>query len=129
MLLTIFPNLVQQMMPYFVMQRTLYEARERPSKTYSWKAFMVSSVISELPWNMVMAVPAFLGWFYPIGLYRNAEATDSVTERSGTMFLLILLFMLFTSTFSSMVIAGIDQAEAGGNLAQLLFSLTLIFCG
>ncbi|OXV06101.1 hypothetical protein Egran_06131 [Elaphomyces granulatus] len=129
MLLTIFPNLVQQMMPYFVMQRTLYEARERPSKTYSWKAFMVSSIISELPWNMVMAVPAFLGWFYPIGLYRNAEATDSVTERSGTMFLLIMLFMLFTSTFSSMVIAGIDQAEAGGNLAQLLFSLTLIFCG
>ena len=76
-----------------------------------------------------MAVPAFLGWFYPIGLYRNAEATGSVAERSGTMFLLILLFMLFTSTFASMVIAGIDQAEAGGNLSQLLFSLALIFCG
>ncbi len=45
------------------------------------------------------------------------------------MFLLIWGFMLFTSTFTDMVIAGIDNAETGGNVAQLMFSLTLIFCG
>ena len=42
MLLTIFGQLVQQIMPNFVTQRSLYEARERPAKTYSWKAFMLS---------------------------------------------------------------------------------------
>jgi hypothetical protein len=45
------------------------------------------------------------------------------------MFLLILIFMMFTSTFSSMIIAGIEQPETGGNIAQLLFSLCLIFNG
>ncbi|KAB8269261.1 ABC-2 type transporter-domain-containing protein [Aspergillus minisclerotigenes] len=129
MLLVIFPNLVQQMMPYFAMQRSLYEVRERPSKAYSWKAFMLASIVVELPWNMLMAVPAYFCWYYPIGLFRNAYPTDSVTERGGTMFLLVLIFMLFTSTFSSMMIAGIDHPETASNIAQLMFSMCLIFCG
>ncbi len=129
MLFTIFGQLVQQIMPHFVTQRSLYEARERPSKTYSWKAFMLSNIIVELPWNALMAVFIFFCLYYPIGLYKNTYATDSLYSRGGLMFLLILAFLLFTSTFTNMVIAAIDTAETAGNIAQLLFSLTLIFCG
>ncbi|KAL2006612.1 hypothetical protein VTN00DRAFT_9280 [Thermoascus crustaceus] len=129
MLMTIFGNLVQQIMPNFVTQRALYEARERPSKTYSWQAFMMANLIVELPWNTLMAVFIFVCWYFPIGLYRNAEPTNSVNERGGLMFLLIWAFLLFTSTFAHMIIAGIEVAETGGNLANLLFSLCLIFCG
>lgn len=34
----VFNPLVQQMLPQYCDQRSLYEVRERPSKTYSWKA-------------------------------------------------------------------------------------------
>lgn len=51
--LTIFPQVVEQILPNFVEQRTLYEARERPSKTYSWKAFMVANISVEIAWNSV----------------------------------------------------------------------------
>ncbi|KAL2067593.1 hypothetical protein VTL71DRAFT_2018 [Oculimacula yallundae] len=129
MLFTIFGSLVSQIMPHFVTQRSLYEARERPSKTYSWKAFMISNIVVELPWNSLMAVLVFFCWYYPIGLYKNAVPTDAVTERGGLMFLLIWTFFLFTSTFTTMVIAAIETAEAGGNIANLMFSLTLVFCG
>ena len=129
MLLTIFPNLVQQMMPHFVTQRALYEVRERPSKAYSWKAFMVASIFTELPWNILFAVPVFFSWYYPIGLYHNAQPTDAVAERGGVMFVFILAFLMFTSTFSSMMIAGIDQAETASNITQLMFSLCLTFNG
>ncbi|KGO62913.1 CDR ABC transporter [Penicillium expansum] len=129
MLMTIFGNLVQQIMPNFVTQRSLYEVRERPSKTYSWKAFMISNILVELPWNTLMSVFIFLCWYYPIGLYKNAEPTDAVSERGALMFLLIWTFLLFTSTFAHLVIAGIELAETGGNIATLLFSLCLIFCG
>jgi len=129
MLFTIFGQLVQQIMPHFVTQRSLYEARERPSKTYSWFAFMISNIVVELPWNSLMAVLIFFCWYYPIGLYKNAVPTDTVHERGGLMFLLIWEFLLFTSTFTNMVIAAIDTAETGGNIANLLFSLTLVFCG
>lgn len=55
--LTIFTQVVQQMLPDYVAQRTMYEARERPSKTYSWKAFMVSTILVEAVWNSVRMSP------------------------------------------------------------------------
>lgn len=129
MVLTIFGQLLQQIMPHFVTQRALYEVRERPSKAYSWKAFMLSNIIVELPWNSFAALLLFVCWYYPIGLYRNAEPTDAVHERGALMFLFVLAFLLFTSTFTNMIIAGIDDAETGGNIGNLIFSLSLIFCG
>ncbi|KAL9123282.1 MAG: hypothetical protein Q9187_000154 [Circinaria calcarea] len=128
-LLTIFGNFVQQIMPNFVTQRALYESRERPAKIYSWQAFMCVNIIVEACWNTLMAVFMFYCWYYPIGLYRNAEPTDAVMERGGLMFLLILSFLLFSSTFAHMIIAGIELAETGGNIANLIFSLMLIFNG
>lgn len=129
LLFTIFGQLVQQIMPHFVTQRALYEARERPSKTYSWKAFMLSNIIVELPWNGLMGTIMFFCWYYPIGLYRNAIPDNEVAERGALMFLLVLAFLLFTSTFTTMMIAAIPTAETAGNIANLMFSLSLIFCG
>jgi ATP-binding cassette subfamily G (WHITE) protein 2 (PDR) len=129
MLMTIFGQLVQQIMPHFVTQRALYEVRERPSKAYSWVAFMIANIVVELPWNTLMAVIIYFCWYYPIGLYNNAIPTDAVSLRGGQMFLFCWMFLLFTSTFSHMVIAGVDSAENGGNIANLCFSLCLIFCG
>lgn len=129
MLLTIFGNLSQQIMPHFVTQRSLYEVRERPSKTYGWKVFILSNVIVELPWNMLMGLIIFVSWYYPIGLFRNAVPTHAVHERGALMFLFIQTFMLFTSTFTDLIIAGMESAETAGNVAQLMFSLCLIFCG
>jgi ABC-type multidrug transport system permease subunit/ABC-type multidrug transport system ATPase subunit len=128
-LLTVFGQIVQQSMPQFVIQRSLYEVRERPSKVYSWKVFMLAQIIVELPWNSLMAVIMYFCWYYPVGLWRNAEAADQVTERGALMFLFLLMFLLFTGTFSTFIIAGFETAEAGGNVANLMFTLCLIFCG
>lgn len=124
-----FGNLVQQIMPHFVTQRSLYEARERPSKTYGWTVFMAANIVVEMPWNTLMAVILYFCWYYPIGMYRNAIPDHQVHERGALMFLFLEVFLLFTSTFTHMVVAGIEMAETAGNVAQLLFSLTLIFCG
>ncbi|KAK4187057.1 ABC-2 type transporter-domain-containing protein [Podospora australis] len=128
-ILTVFGQLVQQTMPHFVIQRSLYEVRERPSKVYSWKVFMLSQIIVELPWNTLMAALMFVTWYYPVGLYQNAADAGQTAERGALMFLLLVAFMLFTSTFTDFIIAGFETAEAGGNIANLLFSLCLIFCG
>lgn len=127
--LTIFGTIVEQIMPHFVTQRTLYEARERPSKAYSWKAFILSAIIVELPWQTLMAVISFLLWYYPIGMFRNTYATHSTNERGALMFLLLWAFYMFTSTFTHMMISGIETAEEGSNLGNLLFILSIIFCG
>lgn len=54
--LSIFPQLVNQIMPVFALQRVMYEARERPSKTYSWKAFLTANIVVELAWNSVSEI-------------------------------------------------------------------------
>ena len=128
MLFTVSGNLMQQSMPQFVIQRSLYEARERPSKAYSWKAFILANVVVELPWNTLASILIFFCWYYPIGLYRNAEP-NHVHERGAQMFLFSWTFMLFCSTFAHLCIAGIELAETGANIANTLFSLVLIFCG
>lgn len=128
-ILTVFGQLVQQTMPHFVIQRSLYEVRERPSKVYSWKVFMLSQIIVELPWNTLMAALMFVCWYYPVGLQANAAAAGQTAERGALMFLLLVVFLLFTSTFTDFIIAGFETAEAGGNIANLLFTLCLIFCG
>ncbi|KAL4867801.1 hypothetical protein BDV12DRAFT_170614 [Aspergillus spectabilis] len=127
MLLIQFGQLIQQIMPHFVTQRALYEARERPSKTYSWKVFMITNIIVELPWNSLMAILMFLCWYYPIGMYHNAGST--VHLRGTQMCLMVWTFLLFSSTFAHFMIAALDVAENAANLGSFLLLLCLLFCG
>lgn len=76
-----------------------------------------------------MAVVMFFCYYYPVGLYRNAIPTDEVHLRGAIYFLFMLQFMLFTSTFTNMIISGLERADQGGNIANLLFSLSLVFSG
>jgi len=43
-------------MPKFVTQRDLYEVRERPSKAYSWKAFLIANIIVEIPYQVLLGI-------------------------------------------------------------------------
>ncbi|KAH7325675.1 ABC-2 type transporter-domain-containing protein [Stachybotrys elegans] len=128
-ILNIFGNLTQQQMPAFVTQRSLYEVRERPSKTYSWKVFMLSQIMIEIPWNTVVSVLMFVCFYYPVGLNENATNAGAGPERSALVFLLFWQFLIFTCTFAHACVAMSDTAEAGGNLANLLFLMCLLFCG
>ncbi|KAH7380815.1 BcATRO, ABC transporter [Cadophora sp. MPI-SDFR-AT-0126] len=128
-LFTMFGQMAQQIMPNFVTNRSLYEARERPSKAFSWKAFVLSSLIVEIPWDALLSLLMFLCWYYPIGYQRNAEPTNAEAERGGLMFLFMFVYLVFASTFAIMVVAGIEQAAEGANFGQLLFLLSLTFSG
>ncbi len=88
-LCSIFGQLVDQQLPHFVIQRSLYEVRERPAKTYSWKIFMLSQIVVEIPWNTIAAVFMWALVYYPVGSYKNADAAGQSTERGGLMFLLL----------------------------------------
>ncbi|KAF2257929.1 putative ABC multidrug transporter [Lojkania enalia] len=96
MFLFIILQLIFQIIPTFVLQRTLYEARERQSKTYSWQVFLLSNILVEMLWNSIMAVLCFLVWYYPVGFYRNAELTNSVHIRGiGARTLLGIMMYAF----------------------------------
>ncbi len=116
-------------MQRFLQNRSLYELVERPSRTYSWMVFLISNIVSELPWQTILAVIQFTTWYYPVVMYRNALVTHSLNERAGLMFLLIWSYMLFSSTFSQMIVTIMPDAATGINISALFYSLSLIFCG
>ena len=128
-LASIFNQLVDQQMPHFVTQRSLYEVRERPAKTYSWKIFMISQIVAEIPLNTIASVFMWALIYFPVGFYKNANAAGQGVERGGLMWLLFWQFLLFISTFAHMCISFSDTADEGGNFALFLFTLVFFFCG
>ncbi|KAI1102526.1 ABC-2 type transporter-domain-containing protein [Jackrogersella minutella] len=129
MLLVVFAFLVYQTMPQFILQRQQYEGRERSSRIYSWYTFLLANMVVELPWSTVASLLIFIPFYYLVGMNKNAIPTDAVTERGGLMFLLTWSFLIFESTFTDMVIAGVETADLGAVIGLLLFVMALIFSG
>jgi len=125
MISTIFTTLVQQIMPRFILQRDLYEVRERPSKAYSWKAFLIANIVVEIPYQILLGVLVFGSYFYPI--YTGNGMPASI--RQGTILLLLVQFFVFASTFAHMLISAMPDSQTAGTVATLMFSLTLTFNG
>ncbi|KAM0418796.1 hypothetical protein ACHAPT_012306 [Fusarium lateritium] len=129
MFLSIFSQVAEQFMPVFCEQRTLYEARERPSKSYSWQSFMVANITVEIVWNSLVSIFCFICWYYPMGLYRNAEWTDEVHIRGITIFLHVWMFFLLASSFGHLMISGAPNPDIAGGIQNLLFIMMFAFCG
>ncbi|KAF7177256.1 hypothetical protein CNMCM7691_005146 [Aspergillus felis] len=106
-------QMVTQIIPVFVTQRTLSEARERPSKTYSWKAFMLANIFVELAWNSIMGIFCFL----------------CALSRNTSMLIYLGVYVLWSSSLAHLLIAGLETADAASGLATIIFELLLLFCG
>lgn len=125
----IFNPACQQYLPLFVSQRDLYEARERPSRTFSWLAFIFSQITVEIPLNICFGTIAFFVFYYPIGFYNNASYAGQLNERGVLFWLFSVSFYVFISSMGQLCIAGLQYAEAAGNMASLMFTMSLNFCG
>ncbi|KZZ87543.1 ABC-2 type transporter [Moelleriella libera RCEF 2490] len=128
MFLVLFLNINEQIMPMFVPQRNLYEARERPSKIYRWTTYVLANILIELFWNSLMAILMYFCWYYPVGFIRNTTRDDR-TIRGFLVFLFLWVYLLFTSTIAHMAIVWVDLPETAGVLTSLLWMLCILFCG
>lgn len=124
-----FQTIIQQMLPYFVKQREVYETREAPSRTFSWGAFILAQITSEIPYQFLIGTIAYFCWYYPVGLYENAVPTDTVNARGALMWLYITAFYIFASTMGHLAVSFNELADNAANLANLLFIMCLNFCG
>ncbi|KAH4929005.1 hypothetical protein HBI23_142720 [Parastagonospora nodorum] len=123
MMTTIFSSLVQQIQPLFITQRSLYESRERPSKAYSWVAFMVANIVVEIPYGIFAGILSFACFYYPV-----VGASQS-SERQGLVLLFMMQLLIYTSTFASMTIAALPNAETAAGLVSLLTLMSILFNG
>lgn len=76
-------------MKRFHESRILYEIRERPSRTYSWVAFLISNILVELSSQTVVSIIAYICWYFPLGLWNNTLQQHRLNERGVLTFLLV----------------------------------------
>ncbi|KAF2761450.1 ATP-binding cassette transporter ABC1 [Pseudovirgaria hyperparasitica] len=122
MLTTIFSTLVQQIQPLFITQRALYEVRERPSKAYSWKAFVIANIFIEIPWQVIVAIVTWASYYYAvIGIQSSA--------RQGLVLLFVIQLFIYASSFAHMTIAALPDAQTASGLVTLGTLMSTLFCG
>lgn len=129
MFTVVFNPSLQQYLPTFVAQRDLYEARERPSRTFSWVAFILSQITVEIPWNIFIGTVGFFLYYYPVSFYRNASFAGQLAERGALFWLFCTAFYVFTGSMAQFCVAGAEVADSAGQTASLLFTMSLSFCG
>jgi ABC-type multidrug transport system permease subunit len=122
MVTTIFNTLVQQIQPHFVTQRALYEVRERPSKAYSWKAFMIANIVVEIPYQVVTGIITFACVYYPTAGVQSSD-------RQGLVLLFFVQFFIYASTFAHMTIAALPDEQTASAVNTLLVLMSIMFCG
>ena len=109
-------------MPKFIANRELYEVRERPSKSYSWQAFLIAQVLAELPYQILMGIIVFGVWNYTV---LGIQTSD----RQGLVLLFLVQFFVWASTFAHMVVSALPDPETAAMLSIVMFVLSLLFSG
>jgi ABC-type multidrug transport system ATPase subunit len=123
LLCTIFNTLVNQIMPRFVAQRSLYEVRERPSRIYSWKVFILSQMVVEIPFQVVLGICSWASFYWSV------FGADQDAERRGLILLYIVQFFIYAASMAQLVICAIPEPALASMLATLMFGLSFIFNG
>ncbi|KAB5578676.1 ATP-binding cassette transporter ABC1 [Coniochaeta sp. 2T2.1] len=123
MLTTIFMILVQQIQPLFITQRELYEVRERPSKAYSWKAFMIANIVVEIPYQIFTGLLIWACFYYPV------VGTSQSSTRQALVMLFCMELLIYASAFADMTIAALHDAQTASNLVMLLVFMSILFNG
>ena len=108
----------QQLQIPFTASRGIYEIRERPSKMYSWSAWVTAQILVELPWNMLGGMLLFFCWYWTVG-YPNGRA-------GYTFFFLTVLMPYYCTTIGQAVAAAAPTVEIAGLLFTSTFSFVLI---
>ncbi|OQD76097.1 hypothetical protein PENDEC_c005G05946 [Penicillium decumbens] len=123
LLCTIFNTLVNQIMPRFVNQRSLYEVRERPSRIYSWKVFILSQILVEVPFQIALGVCSWASFYWSV------FGTGQGAEQRGLIMLFIVQFFIYAASMAQFVVSAIPEPTLGAMLATLMFGLSFIFNG
>jgi ATP-binding cassette subfamily G (WHITE) protein 2 (PDR) len=106
----------------FITQRSLYEIRERPSKAYSWKAFMIANIIVEIPYQVMTGILIWVCFYYPV---LGVQAGS----RQGLILLFCMQLFIYASSFAQMTIAALPDAQTASAVVTLLTFMSILFNG
>ncbi|CAK7564578.1 MAG: hypothetical protein SEPTF4163_002472 [Sporothrix epigloea] len=117
------PGCINQMQPFFLHNRDLFETREKKSKTYHWVAFVGAQMVSEIPYLILCATLYFACWYFTAGFPVKASI-------SGHMYLQMILYEFLYTSIGQAIAAYAPNVYFAAISNPLLIGAGLItFCG
>ncbi|EWZ27859.1 hypothetical protein FOZG_18419 [Fusarium oxysporum Fo47] len=113
-------SLVQQIMSKFIVQRTLYEVRERHSNMYSWSVLILANMLVEIPYHVVLGVMTSAIFNYTVFGVRSSED-------QGLFLLFFVYFYILAGTFAHMVFTPLPDTTTSGRVVTILLSMMILF--
>ncbi|ETS87461.1 hypothetical protein PFICI_01289 [Pestalotiopsis fici W106-1] len=115
-------GVVNQLQPLFIQRRDIYDAREKKSRIYSWKALVTALVLSEAPYLLFCGVLYFLCWYYVVGFPAESRTAGA------TCFVVIIYGFLYTG-IGQFIAAYAPNAVFAALLNPLIVGTMISFCG
>jgi hypothetical protein len=72
------PGCINQLQPFFLQNRDIFETREKKSKMYHWFAFITAQLISEIPLLILCGTLYFACWYFTAGFPVKASSSGQV---------------------------------------------------
>ncbi len=116
------PGVINQLQPLFIERRNLYDAREKKSRIYSWKAFVASLIISEMPYLCVCAVLYFVCWYYTVGF-------PSDSSKAGASFFVVFAYEFLYTGIGQFIAAYAPNPVFAAIVNPLIIGIMVSFCG
>ncbi|KAJ5500535.1 CDR ABC transporter [Penicillium expansum] len=116
------PGVINQLQPLFIQRRDIYDAREKKSRMYSWKAFVTGLIVSEFPYLCLCAVSYFVCWYYQTNLPRDSKNV-------GATFFIMLIYEFIYTGIGQFVAAYAPNATFAALVNPLIVNSLVLFCG
>ncbi|KAJ5921329.1 CDR ABC transporter [Penicillium verhagenii] len=116
------PGVINQLQPLFISRRDIYDAREKKSRMYSWKAFVVGLIVSEFPYLCLCAVSYFVCWYYQTDLPR-------ASKNVGATFFIMLIYEFIYTGIGQFIAAYAPNPTFAALVNPLIVNSLVLFCG
>ncbi|KXG48510.1 CDR ABC transporter [Penicillium griseofulvum] len=117
------PGCINQMQPFFLHSRDIFETREKKSKTYHWSAFIGAQTLTEIPYLIICATLYFACWYFTAGLPLEASV-------SGHVYLQMIFYELLYTSIGQAIAAYAPNEYFAAVMNPVVIGAGLIsFCG
>ncbi|CAG8031504.1 unnamed protein product [Penicillium salamii] len=116
------PGVISQLQPLFIARREIYDAREKKSRMYSWKAFVTGLIVSEFPYLCLCAVLYFACCYYTVGFPVSST-------RAGASFFVIWLYEFIYTGMGQAIAAYAPNATFAALANPLILGTIFACCG
>ncbi|KAJ5627890.1 CDR ABC transporter [Penicillium lividum] len=116
------PGVINQLQPLFIQRRDIYDAREKKSRMYSWKAFVTGLIVSEFPYLCLCAVSYFVCWYYQTHL-------PTASKYAGSTFFIMLIYEFIYTGIGQFIAAYAPNATFAALVNPLIVNSLVLFCG